>query len=193
MVDPLRLIHPTFLNMYLLFYLKIQGIKKMQIIGLVLGWVLGLFIVKILAEITGAIIYFLQYLSGNTPDQIAYRKTIKEKDDLIIKKNAELKRKEKIKATNKKIINEKIKEFQSNRINLDSTTKQEILKYLELNYKQHGDVHYLLNNNEPVKRFFSSDKLMEFLIQSTKNKMDKESLALDKEIQRLKDEYSISR
>ena len=193
MVDPLRLIHPTFLNMYLLFYLKIQGIKKMQIIGLVLGWVLGLFIVKILAEITGAIIYFLQYLSGNTPDQIAYRKTIKEKDDLIIKKNAELKRKEKIKATNKKIINEKIKEFQSNRINLDSTTKREILKYLELNYKQHGDVHYLLNNNEPVKRFFSSDKLMEFLIQSTKNKMDKESLALDKEIQRLKDEYSISR
>lgn len=165
----------------------------MQIIGLVLGWVLGLFIVKILAEITGAIIYFLQYLSGNTPDQIAYRKTIKEKDDLIIKKNAELKRKEKIKATNKKIINEKIKEFQSNRINLDSTTKREILKYLELNYKQHGDVHYLLNNNEPVKRFFSSDKLMEFLIQSTKNKMDKESLALDKEIQRLKDEYSISR
>lgn len=193
MVDPLRLIHPTFLNMYLLFYLKIQGIKKMQIIGLVLGWVLGLFIVKILAEITGAIIYFLQYLSGNTPDQIAYRKTIKEKDDLIIKKNAELKRKEKIKATNKKIINEKIKEFQSNRINLDSTTKREILKYLELNYKQHGDVHYLLNNNDPVKRFFSSDKLMEFLIQSTKNKMDKESLALDKEIQRLKDEYSISR
>ena len=193
MVDPLRLIHPTFLNMYLLFYLKIQGIKKMQIIGLVLGWVLGLFIVKILAEITGAIIYFLQYLSGNTPDQIAYRKTIKEKDDLIIKKNAELKRKEKIKATNKKIINEKIKEFQSNRINLDSTTKREILKYLELNYKQHGDVHYLLNNNDPVKRFFSSDKLMEFLIQSTKNKMDKESLALEKEIQRLKDEYSISR